>query len=81
MEKERFELRRLRDRLEQEVKERQIIQTKKMSSEIYERRQLLDLTHKETENVRARVSRCKDLSAEVITLSNEFDNCIKGMLL
>lgn len=83
LEQEKYELQQLRnfyvDKLKQEEKEKKDRQSRKISSEIYRKRQQLDFTNKEIGNIQVKISHCNDLSAEVILMINELENCIKGI--
>ena len=82
MEVEKNELRWLVDTrvnmLKQERIKNEESQTKILSLEADKRRKLLDLLNKKMENSKVKISRCKDLFREAVSVDNGLEDCTKG---
>lgn len=49
-----------------------------MNSDVDDRRQLLDLTRTEIENIKTKISDCGDLFVEAVQISNGVEDCNRG---
>lgn len=66
--------------LKREEEEEEERQTNIISSEVKDKRQLLDLSKKEVENIKVKISHYENLFAEVLCINNGIRDCTKSKL-